>query len=82
MANDIITKPYLKEVLSGVKNYVDSKGAATVIVDAELSDTSENAVQNKAVKAYVDNMRVKFAAALPDTGEDNLIYAVKKQILK
>lgn len=53
-----------------------------VTVDSEISDTSENPVQNKAVKAYVDNMRVKFAAALPDTGEDNLIYAVKKQSLK
>lgn len=26
----------------------------TVIVDTEVSDTSENAIQNKAIKQYVD----------------------------
>ena len=30
-------------------------GGADITIDSELSDTSENAVQNKAVKAYIDN---------------------------
>ena len=32
-----------------VKDYVD------IDVDAELSDTSENPVQNKVIKSYIDN---------------------------
>ena len=32
------------------------KSTANVTVDAEMSDTSENPVQNKAVKGYVDNV--------------------------
>lgn len=30
-------------------------GGADITIDSELSDTSENPVQNKAVKAYIDN---------------------------
>lgn len=49
---NIITKPYLREVLTNVKAYVDGKAAtATVAVDTALSSTSENPVQNKAVQA-------------------------------
>jgi hypothetical protein len=33
----------------------DVTGGADIIIDSELSDTSENPVQNKAVKAYIDN---------------------------
>ena len=32
------------------------KNTATITVDAEMSDTSENPVQNKVVKGYVDNV--------------------------
>ena len=35
-----------------IKTYVDNK----TVVDAALSDTSENPVQNKAVKAAIDNI--------------------------
>ena len=35
-----------------VKTYVDNK----TVVDAALSDVSENPVQNKAVKAAIDNI--------------------------
>lgn len=35
-----------------VKTYVDNK----TVVDAALSDTSENPVQNKAVKAAIDSV--------------------------
>lgn len=31
----------------------------TITVDTEMSDTSENAVQSKVIKAYVDDMKVK-----------------------
>lgn len=61
---------------------IEALSKKIVTVDPEISDTSENPVQNKAVKSYVDNMRVKVVTKLPDTGEDNLIYAVKKQSLK
>jgi hypothetical protein len=33
----------------------DVTGGADITIDSELSDTSENPVQNKAVKAYIDN---------------------------
>lgn len=33
-----------------------------VVVDTEMSDTSTNAIQNKAVKAYVDGKEIKIAA--------------------
>jgi len=36
-----------------VKTYVDNN---KTVVDAALSDTSENPVQNKAVKAAIDNI--------------------------
>ena len=34
---------------------VVSSGGADITIDSELSDTSENPVQNKAIKAYIDN---------------------------
>lgn len=31
------------------------EGGSNITVDSEMSDTSENPVQNKIIKAYVDN---------------------------
>lgn len=36
-------------------------GGADITIDSELSDTSENAVQNKAIKAYVDKIEERVA---------------------
>lgn len=83
MANKVITEPYLKQALTNVKTYIDNKSASSgssVTVDTTLTDTGTNPVQGKAVKEYVDNIAgVKIVDALPDTGVDNVIYAVKKQ---
>ena len=36
------------------------------IVDAEMSDTSENAVQNKVIKTYVDDITGNISTALDE----------------
>lgn len=53
--------------------------------DAAMSDSSENAVQNKVIKAYVDDavgsvVGVEFrkVQALPQTGENGVIYLLPK----
>lgn len=38
------------------------EGTADVVIDTEMSDTSENAVQNKVIKAYVDEAVAKAGA--------------------
>lgn len=47
----------LSNVIIGYKFNFSAKLLQTenVVVDAEMSDTSENAVQNKVIKTYVDN---------------------------
>ena len=41
-----------------IKEYDDEEGGASVIdVDAAMSDTSENPVQNKVVKKYIDELK-------------------------
>jgi tetrahydromethanopterin S-methyltransferase subunit A len=37
------------------KNGVGNGGNTDIVIDNEMSDTSENAVQNKVIKNYVDN---------------------------
>lgn len=53
------------------------------VIDAVMSDTSENAVQNKVIKKYVDDavgavvtIEFKTVDNLPATGESNVIYLV------
>jgi hypothetical protein len=43
------------QVVDGVWAAVELSGLSEVIIDTELSDTSTNAVQNKAIKAYIDS---------------------------
>lgn len=43
-------------------------GGGSIIIDTEMSDTSENAVQNKVIKAYVDGITGDIETAL-----DNII---------
>ena len=42
------------------------KSTATITVDPEMSDTSENPVQNKAVKGYVDNADTELITYVDD----------------
>lgn len=51
IANKVVTQALLQQEID-LKNYADS---LKTTVDAEISDTSENPVQNKAVKGYVDD---------------------------
>ena len=51
IANKVVTQALLQQEID-LKNYADS---LKVTVDTEMSDTSENPVQNKAVKGYIDD---------------------------
>lgn len=62
---------------------IDIYAPAGLSVDSEMSDTSENAVQNKVIKKYVDDAiggvtSIEFVIvdALPETGESGKIYLV------
>ena len=62
--NSIVENPteFAKE-----SNWTDGiSGGGNIEIDTEMSDTSENAVQNKVIKAYVDG---KVADVKPDTSE-------------
>lgn len=57
------------------------------VVDTAMSDTSTNAVQNKVIKAYVDDaikditgIEFKKVDSLPATGENGVIYLVAKTV--
>ena len=41
-----------------------SQSGGNISIDSEMSDTSENAVQNKVIKAYVDNTKVELQTYL------------------
>lgn len=40
------------------------ESGGSILVDIEMSDTSENAVQNKVIKAYVDETKTELQAYL------------------
>ena len=42
-------------------------GGDGIIIDTEMSDTSENAVQNKVIKAYVDGTKNDLEAYIDET---------------
>lgn len=48
-----VTVKATPKISAELKNIILSGGKITI--DTEMSDTSENAVQNKVIKAYVDN---------------------------
>lgn len=60
-----------------------------VIVESSMSDTSENAVQNKVIKKYVDDsiggitkFDYQVVDELPATGKKGIIYLVPKAVTK
>lgn len=62
---------------------VDIYAPAAATVDTTMSDSSTNAVQNRVIKAYVDDaiggitqIRFEVVSTLPATGETGVIYLV------
>ena len=45
-------------------------GGGSIAVDAQMSDTSENAVQNKVIKAYVDDEAERVVAYAEEVAND------------
>lgn len=60
------TKPFPFEVCK--ECCAGGGGGGDIILDTEMSDTSESAVQNKVIKAYVDNSVKPINEAI-DSGE-------------
>lgn len=54
---------------------VGGESGGSITIDTEMSDTSENAVQNKVIKEYVDNITGDIETAL-----DSII-AIQNNIL-
>ena len=57
-------------------------GGDAIEIDTEMSDTSTNAVQNKVIKTYVDNMVGDIGTALDDIiAEQEAIIAVQNSLI-
>lgn len=57
-------------------------GGSSIIIDTEMSSESENAVQNKVIKNYVDNMVGDIGTALDDIiAEQEAIIAVQNSLI-
>ena len=57
-------------------------GGSSIIIDTEMSSESENAVQNKVIKKYVDNMVGDIGTALDDIiAEQEAIIAVQNSLI-
>lgn len=59
-------KPFPFEVCKECCATGGEAGGGDIIIDTEMSDTSENAVQNKVIKEYVDNMAGDINTALDE----------------
>lgn len=71
--------------INGVSTDIYAPAGQTITIDSAMSDSSENAVQNKVIKSYVDQavgavVGVEFRKvnALPATGENGVIYLLPK----
>lgn len=71
--------------INGVSTDIFAPQGQTIIVDTQMSDSSENAVQNKVIKSYVDaavgavvGVEFRKVQALPQEGENGVIYLVPK----
>lgn len=63
----------LAGIVADLKQYVDDEVASaggSIAVDAQMSDTSENAVQNKVIKAYVDDEAERVVAYAEGVAND------------
>lgn len=74
----IAPKGYVETLVNEAKLYTDSEiaKAITIVVDAQLSTTSENPVQNKVVTSAIDNKLSKVTNSIQ---ENNIrLYCVNK----
>ena len=69
--------------INGTKIDVYVPASAVITVDTAMSDVSENAVQNKVIKGYVDSaiasvtsIEFRVVQTLPQEGENGVIYLV------
>ena len=63
--SDINVEPINKIAQSVIELEENGTGSSTIL-DTEMSDTSENAVQNKVIKAYVDKTKTELQAYLDE----------------
>ena len=85
---DQIPQSRLEELLILLYNKINNGSSHTITVDSELSDTSENPIQNKAVKASIKNIvngttQVGSATKATQDAQGNVInetYAKKTEI--
>lgn len=54
----------INNIAEAVIDLEENGNGTSITIDTEMSDTSENAVQNKVIKAYVDNTKIELQAYL------------------
>lgn len=54
--SDISVEP-INDIAHAVIELEENGTGSSITIDSEMSDTSENAVQNKVIKVYVDNTK-------------------------
>lgn len=59
-----VTVEPINKIAHAVINLEENGNGTSITIDTEMSDTSENAVQNKVIKAYVDNTKSELQAYL------------------
>jgi hypothetical protein len=63
--SDITVEP-INEIAHAVIALEENGSGSSIEIDAEMSDASENAVQNKVIKAYVDGITGDISTALDE----------------
>ena len=56
------------------------KSTAKVTVDTEMSDTSENPVQNKVVKGYIDDTAIEVITFISNSVETNVVPIIEQKL--
>ena len=71
--------------INGTSTDIYAPAGQTITIDTQMSDSSENAVQNKVIKSYVDaavgavvGVEFRKVNALPAQGENGVIYLLPK----
>lgn len=65
---NLVSEGTFTEQTDGIVNAINKIGGGSVTVDTEMSDTSENAVQNKVIKEYVDAL-APFVVTMTQSGD-------------
>lgn len=77
-----VIKEYIDYAIQNIENYIDNAVQNVDIdVDAELSDTSENPVQNKVIKSYIDNAVQNVEIDVDDTLSDESENPVQNKVV-